>query len=489
MAPLFHEGAEVTLSKSSKTELELEVGIDKIVEQSVQHADLICADVLKTLMKCPAVRGTIDGFDEKVISPFRAVSKLLDSVEVMSKMPKSHTVSDSNANKALQDALKDLRAGCRTSDERQVVRELEARTLPVDNAAEPMEPPSDIFLSKRLKMGTQNAHKAAESGTFVKRLLRGRVPPEEYRLLLVDLCHVYEALESSLESAASGPEPCPAVQAIHQPHELNRVGSLQKDLEFWFRGEPEAEAAAKPSKAAQAYAARIRELAEAAPTLLLAHAYTRYLGDLSGGAFIKRSICRAMPVGRDGEGVGFYDFENVPDAKSFKRVYRDRLDSLDLSVSIAEDVVEEANKAFGFNADIFRHLDELAGPAANEAGGDLASPPELPAGHPPVSGKKGMGQCPFAAMIASGGFGEAAKAEYAALAATGGSGGRRAAKGDTSSEKKKSIWQEPSKDAPPAAAARSAWKLKAAGALLAAAGAVIAVPLPISLLFGAASSA
>jgi heme oxygenase len=373
--------------------------------------------------------------------------------------------------------------------------EPEPAAVSPEAAERPSEPLSDIFLSKLLKMGTQSAHKAAESGSFVKRLLRGRVPLEEYRLLLVDLRHAYEALESGLEAAANVKQ-CQVVQAIHHPTELSRLSSLRQDVEFWFRSEPEALAATMPSKAAQAYAARIREIAETAPHLLVAHAYTRYLGDLSGGMVIKRSICRAMPVGEEGEGVRFYDFQNVSDAKSFKQKYRDQLDCLDVLPAVAEEIVQEANKAFDFNSAIFRYLDERAGisesPGAAEP--QLGTTGELPAGHPPVR-EGAVAQCPFAALAASerdesqkgemlarprglpAGHPEvpvgALQCPFANLAASG------AGASDAEMKPRQKQLPPAPETAPPSLL--TTWKqqgVKAAGAVLAAAGAFLAVPLP-----------
>ena len=53
---------------------------------------------------------------------------------------------------------------------------------------------------------------------------------------------------------------------------------------------------------------RIEELAAGPdPSRLLAHAYVRYLGDLSGGQFIRRRISKAYGLD-DGAGVSFYEF-------------------------------------------------------------------------------------------------------------------------------------------------------------------------------------
>ena len=56
------------------------------------------------------------------------------------------------------------------------------------------------------------------------------------------------------------------------------------------------------------YVGRIQELAASPdPSRLLAHAYVRYMGDLSGGQFIRRRIAKAYAL-EDGAGLSFYEF-------------------------------------------------------------------------------------------------------------------------------------------------------------------------------------
>ncbi len=60
--------------------------------------------------------------------------------------------------------------------------------------------------------------------------------------------------------------------------------------------------------------------------LYVAHHYTRYLGDLSGGQAIGRILDRDFDLG--GRGISFYSFESVPKPKPYKDAYRARLDAL-----------------------------------------------------------------------------------------------------------------------------------------------------------------
>jgi hypothetical protein len=61
----------------------------------------------------------------------------------------------------------------------------------------------------------------------------------------------------------------------------------------------------------------------------VAHHYTRYLGDLSGGQAIGRIIGREFGLD-GGVGTAFYSFSEVPKPKLYKDAYRARLDALPL---------------------------------------------------------------------------------------------------------------------------------------------------------------
>jgi heme oxygenase len=87
----------------------------------------------------------------------------------------------------------------------------------------------------------------------------------------------------------------------------------------------------------------------------LAHHYTRYLGDLSGGQIIARLVARHY--GATTDQLGFYHFEGIESVVPFKRAYRDALNGLDLDPAATDDFIEEVNTSYAFNSAIF---DELA---------------------------------------------------------------------------------------------------------------------------------
>lgn len=60
---------------------------------------------------------------------------------------------------------------------------------------------------------------------------------------------------------------------------------------------------------------------------------------------------------QDGEGTAFYRFESISDEKAFKQLYRQRLDELAVDEATAQQIVDEANAAFGMNMKIFQELE------------------------------------------------------------------------------------------------------------------------------------
>jgi Heme oxygenase len=129
---------------------------------------------------------------------------------------------------------------------------------------------------------------------------------------------------------------------------------LEKDLNYFIG--PNWRAVVKPSPACQVYVNRIREVVEKDPLLLIAHAYTRYIGDLSGGQILKNIARRAMGL-PPGEGTAFYDFEQIPHEGKFKQRYRAQMDALGLDQATIDRIVAEANYAFKLNMDLFRELE------------------------------------------------------------------------------------------------------------------------------------
>ncbi len=204
-------------------------------------------------------------------------------------------------------------------------------------------------LAAKLREGTKKSHSMAESTGFISCFLKGTVEKNSYRKLVSNLYFVYTAMEEEMHKHQDHP----VLSKLFFP-ELDRKHSLESDLSYYFGSNWKDQVA--PSAATQEYVARIHQIAAADPELLVAHLYTRYIGDLSGGQILKKIAQNAMNL-NDGEGTAFYEFEQIPDEKVFKNNYRQAMDSLPIDEAKADLIVDEANDAFGKNMIMFKELE------------------------------------------------------------------------------------------------------------------------------------
>jgi heme oxygenase (biliverdin-producing, ferredoxin) len=204
-------------------------------------------------------------------------------------------------------------------------------------------------LATQLRVGTQKAHTFAENVGFVKCFLKGVVEKNSYRKLLANFYFLYSAMEEEMEKHRNHP----IVSPINFP-QLHRKQSLEQDLAYYYGANWREQIQLSPAGAA--YVQRIRELSETAPELLVAHSYTRYLGDLSGGQIFKGIAQTAMNL-PNGKGVAFYEFVDISDAKAFKANYRQTLNQLPLDAACCDRIVNEANSAFHMNQKMFQELE------------------------------------------------------------------------------------------------------------------------------------
>ncbi len=203
-------------------------------------------------------------------------------------------------------------------------------------------------LSVQLRQGTRSAHRLIEKAQFVRAFLKGLLCRTSYLQYLRDLLLVYETMEQQLTFHARTPQLAP----VFLP-KLFRAETLRADL-CSLHGK-DWEKSIFPSRNAQRYAQHLRSIACTSPYLLAAHAYTRYLGDLSGGQIL--GPLAKVALGLPGPaGLAFYDFPLVDDLAAMRALYRHRLDCLPLSAEEQQQVVKEACQAFEWNRTILSDL-------------------------------------------------------------------------------------------------------------------------------------
>ena len=193
-----------------------------------------------------------------------------------------------------------------------------------------------------LYIGTKALHVEAERSGVISDLLRGEASRDGYIMLQRNLLPAYQALERGLERHRD----TPALAAL-ATYRLERAAALEADLVALCGG---SFASVPLLPEGEAYAQRIDACAEGDGARLIAHAYTRYLGDLNGGQILKRLLMK-KPGLRAAE-VSFYDFPDYDDLPTLKAEYRDALDAAGMLAADPQAVIDEGMVAFQHNIDL-----------------------------------------------------------------------------------------------------------------------------------------
>jgi heme oxygenase (biliverdin-producing, ferredoxin) len=204
-----------------------------------------------------------------------------------------------------------------------------------------------IPFSSALRERSSGAHSGSEGAGFMSDLIKGEGTRDDYIALVAQHWFVYEALEAATERMRHDP-----VASVFISDKLTRLPALEADLEFLVG--PDWRERIAPLPTTQRYVDRIRLVGTTWAGGFVAHHYTRYLGDLSGGQFIGRLMQRRF--GFDTNGIGFYLFADIADPKAFKDVYREQLDAAPWDDAEQERVIDEVLLAYRFNTELFEDL-------------------------------------------------------------------------------------------------------------------------------------
>lgn len=210
--------------------------------------------------------------------------------------------------------------------------------------------------STALRERSRAAHSGSEHAGFMADLMRGKGTREDYVALVAQHWFIYDALE-----AAASAFDADAVAAPFITSKLTRLPALEADLAYLIG--PDWRARITPVPTTERYVERIREIqATGWAGGFVAHHYTRYLGDLSGGQFIGKLMSRQFELGTNG--IGFYVFDEIADPAAFKDVYREQLDAAPWDPAESERVIDEVLFAYQLNTDLFVDLADAKAAAA-----------------------------------------------------------------------------------------------------------------------------
>lgn len=204
-----------------------------------------------------------------------------------------------------------------------------------------------MSISQLLKESSKPQHEQAETSKFIVELMRGQLNLDAYKRYLTNLAWLYLALEAKVQEG----EPVATSEALWDER-LNRLDSITKDLEAL--GITNWQQTTSPSAAMTSYIQHIEALDGRSDHKLIAHHYTRYLGDLSGGQAISALVARHY--GATADQLSFYRFTEIEDLVRFKEHYRGVLDGLQFSEKQIEELVKEVQLAFEFNQRVFEDL-------------------------------------------------------------------------------------------------------------------------------------
>ncbi|GAA1211842.1 biliverdin-producing heme oxygenase [Rhodoglobus aureus] len=205
-----------------------------------------------------------------------------------------------------------------------------------------------IPFSQALRERTWSSHGDSEGADFMKDLMTGKGSHDDYIALVAQHYFIYEAIEAAADHFAADPVAAPFITS-----QLTRLPAIEADLKFLIGADWRDQITPLPTAAA--YAARVRDIAaQDWAGGFIAHHYTRYLGDLSGGQVIRTIMQRQF--GFETNGVGFYLFDEIAKPKEFKNTYREQLDAVQWDDAERERVIDEVLAAYKFNTDLFVDL-------------------------------------------------------------------------------------------------------------------------------------
>lgn len=205
-------------------------------------------------------------------------------------------------------------------------------------------------LADTLRERTLTLHRKAERSGVVRSIVRQQVDVFGYALFLRNLLPAYVQLERGLERNRRSP----GVSAVAM-REVYRSAAIESDLNGLCNG---AWRRLPLLPAGEQYANRVATASRGGGTCLIAHAYTRYLGDLNGGQVLRRLLANSL--GLDRRTLSFYAFPGIADLDDFKMEYRDAINRAGLDIADCKAVVDEARAGFQLNIKLSEAVEKQA---------------------------------------------------------------------------------------------------------------------------------
>ncbi|MEA2828327.1 MAG: hypothetical protein QOG43_2766 [Actinomycetota bacterium] len=204
--------------------------------------------------------------------------------------------------------------------------------------------------SSELRAATWAHHEQAAESTFLEALVAGRLDRLGYADMVAQHYFIYRVLEEAVGVMSANR----VVNGLMSPS-LIRLPAIEMDL-CALLGEDWAQKV-RPNVATEAYCQRLRETCFTWPGGFVAHHYTRYLGDLSGGQYLRRRVAHALQLPGD-VGTRFYVFDGIADLEAFKLEYRRQLDAMPWDEAERAAIVNEVALAYRLNMQVLAELSQ-----------------------------------------------------------------------------------------------------------------------------------
>lgn len=205
----------------------------------------------------------------------------------------------------------------------------------------------------RLRSATLAEHDRIQSTPFMRALLAGELEADAYAVMLAQNYFIYQALEESADFMRADLIAGPFVS-----DRLHRTAALEADLHYHLG--PDWKQVMSPSEPTERYRSRIREVCFEWSGGFVAHHYTRYLGDLSGGQAIRRIMSRELATG--GEGFACHRFDAISNPARFKRAYRTLLDTAGWGPTERKLIIAEVRLAYQLTIEVLGELGRRLAP-------------------------------------------------------------------------------------------------------------------------------
>jgi heme oxygenase len=204
-----------------------------------------------------------------------------------------------------------------------------------------------VPLTEALRDRARPRARSADADDFMTALVTGRGCRDDYVALVAQHYFIYRAIEAATPRMAADP----VAARFIDPH-LTRLPAIEADLDFLVG--PDWRDVVRPLASTAAYVERIEQVASVWVGGFVAHHYTRYLGDLSGGRLLRALLQREL--GFDTNGVGLYLFAEIAEPRRFCGTYREALDRVPWDDDERGRVVAEVERAYALTTDVFAEL-------------------------------------------------------------------------------------------------------------------------------------